>query len=305
MIRPLASDELVWFLARAFAFLGHRDPWGLARRVVARLRDPRRDAARAWVLAPDGGGGAGAEGPEPVAGIVAWPPDPDLDDPTLRLAQPWYVGDDPTPFVALVVQVLGRHPHEAVELDLAAVPDGAANAVREAFAALGFEADALRPLEFDLVEVPPLGRPLVLEAWRLDVDPEFRAFVAAAEEQPLGDGRWAWLKRAHGRFTPDLWCMAYETLDRPPVGYALAGRRRAGVDGEYALTAIGVAASLRGSTEMLRRLVLSLLHEFAGSSPLGRVRAELSNRDPKLVAILGSVGFEVGDPRPVLRRIPR
>jgi hypothetical protein len=305
VIRPLASDELVWFLARAFAFVGHRDPWGLARRAVARLRDPRRDAARAWVLVPEGGDGEAPDALEPVAGIVAWPPDPDVDDPTLRLAQPWYVGDDPADFGALVAHVLDRHPHEAVELDLSAVPEDAASAVRGALAELGFEADALRPLAFDLAEVPPLGRPLVLEAWRLDVDPEFRAFVAAAEEQPLGDGRWAWLKRAHGRFTPDLWCMAYETLDRPPVGYALAGRRRTGVDGEFALTAIGVAAPHRGSTEMLRRLVLSLLHEFAGISPLGRVRAELSDRDPKLVAILSSVGFEVGEPRPVLRRIPR
>lgn len=305
MIRPLASDELVWFLARSFAFVGHRDPWGLARRSVARLRDPRRDASRAWIVVPDGGVGAAAEAVEPVAGLVAWPPAADLDDPTLRLAQPWFVGDDLAPFEALVAHVLARHPHEAVELDLAAVPTAAASAMEGALAASGFAADALRPLAFDLAEVPPLGRPLVLEAWRLDVDPAFRAFVAGAEEQPLGDGRWAWLKRAHGRFTPDLWCMAYETLDRPPVGYALAGRRRAGVDGEFALTAIGVAAPHRGSTEMLRRLVLSVLHEFAGASPLGRVRAELSDRDPKLVAILRSVGFDVGDPRPVLRRLPR
>lgn len=309
MIRPLASDELVWFLARAFAFVDHRDPWGLARRTVVRLRDPRRDAARAWVLVPDAGRGEASndagEAVEPVAGIVAWPPDPDLDEPTLRLAQPWYVGDDASGFAALVGDVLERHPHEAVELDLSAVPKARAAAMHAALAGVGFEEDALRPLAFDLSEVPPLGRPLVLEAWRLDVDHEFRTFVAAAEEQPLGDGRWAWLKRAHGRFTPDLWCLAHETLDRPAVGYALAGRRRTGVDGEFALTAIGVSAPHRESTEMLRRLVLSLLHEFAGSSPLGRVRAELSDRDPKLIAILNSVGFDVGDPRPVLRRIPR
>jgi hypothetical protein len=300
VIRRLASDELVWFLARSFAFLGHRDAWGLARRAVARLRDPRRDAGRAWVLVPDG-----AEGGEPVAGVVAWPPDPELDDPTLRLAQPWYVGGDPQRFAALVATVLDRHPHEAVELDLSAVPVGEATVLRDVLGAVGFEPDALHPLAFDLAEVPPLGRPLVLEAWRLEVDGDFRAFVAAAEGEPLGDGRWAWLKRAHGRFTPDLWCMAYETLDRAPVGYALAGRRRPGVDGEVALTAIGVAAPHRGSTEMVRRLVLSVLHEFAGASPLGRVRAEVSERDPKLVAILRSVGFDVGEARPVLRRLPR
>ena len=76
------------------------------------------------------------------------------------------------------------------------------------------------------------------------------------------------------------------------------------MDGELALTAVGVAAGHRDSTEMLRRLVLSVLHELAGASPFGRVRAELSERDPKLVAILRSVGFDVGAPRPVLRRLP-
>ena len=205
MIRPLASDELVWFLARAFAFVGHRDPWGLARRSVARLRDPRRDAARAWVLVPDGAAPNAAEPVEPLAGIVAWPPDLDHDDPTLRLAQPWFTGGDAAGFGALVEQVLERHPHEAAELDLSAVPSAQAAEIHGALGAMGFEPEALRPLAFDLAQVPPLGRPLVLEAWRLDVDPAFRAFVSAAEEQPLGDGRWAWLKRAHGRFTPDLW----------------------------------------------------------------------------------------------------
>lgn len=296
MIRPLASDELVWFLARAFAFIGHRDPWGLARRAVADLRDARRDAARSWVL---------GVGDEPTAGVVAWPPDTERDDPTLRLAQPWFVTDDAGPFRALVERVLERHPHEAVELDLSAVPADGAAAIAAALEPLGFEPDVLYPLDFDLAEVPPLGRPLVLEAWRLDVDGDFRAFVAAAEGGAIGEGRWAWLKRAHGRFTPDLWCLAYETLDREPVGYALAGRRRAGVDGELALTAVGVAAAHRGSTEMLRRLVVSVLHELAGASPLGRVRAELSARDPKLLEILRSVGFEVGAPRPVLRCLPR
>ncbi|MDF1523834.1 MAG: hypothetical protein P1P87_13585, partial [Trueperaceae bacterium] len=252
MIRPLASDELVWFLARAFDFIGHRDPWGLARRAVANLRDPRRDAARSWVF---------GVGDEPTAGVVAWPPDAERDAPTLRLAQPWFVGADPAAFRPLVERVLERHPHEAVELDLAAVPAEAAAAIGAALAPLGFERDVLHPLAFDLAEVPPLGRPLVLEAWRLEADGTFRAFVAAAEGGAIGEGRWAWLKRAHGRFTPDLWCLAYETLDREPVGYALAGRRRAGVDGELALTAVGVAAAHRGSTEMLRRLVLSVLHE--------------------------------------------
>jgi hypothetical protein len=305
LIRSLAPDELPWFLTRAFAFLGHRDPWGLAQRSVARLRDVRRDASRAWVLesAPGGTASAAAVG-EPTAGVVAWPPDPDRDDPTLRLAQPWHDGDDPAPFTELVGELLRRQPHEAVELDLSALGPERAAALGAALAPLGFERDGLRSLGFELAETPPLGRPLVLEGWRLTADAAFRAFVAEAEGVALHEGRWAWLKRAHGPFTPDLWFLAYETLDQPPVGYALAGRRRGGVDGELALTAVGVARAHRGSTEMLRRLLLTLLHELAAESPVGRLRAEFSTTDTKLVAIMRSIGFEVGDVRPVLRCLP-
>jgi hypothetical protein len=301
VIRSLTPDELPWFLARSFAFVGHRDAWGLAQRSVARLRDPRRDAGRAWVLA-DGTPGRG--GSDPRAGVVAWPPDPDLDEPTLRLAQPWHDGEDPVDFVRLVEEVLRREPHEAVELDLSAVPRASAERLTGRLAPLGFRADRLRALAFDLSDTPPLGRPLVLEAWRLETDAAFRAFVGRCEGMVVREGRWAWLKRAHGPFAPDLCLLAYETLDLPPVGYALAGRRRLGVDADLGLSAIGVAPEHRGSTEMLRRLLLTVLHEFAGQSPLGRVRAELSLTDPKLVSILRSIGFEVGDVRPVLRRLP-
>jgi len=301
LIRSLTADELPWFLTRAFAFLGHRDPWGLAQRSVARLRDVRRDASRAWVLDP----ADAAAGPvAPAAGVVAWPPDPDRDDPTLRLAQPWHDGDDPGPFVELVAEVLRRQPHEAVELDLSGLGPDRAATLAEALAVLGFARDGLRSLGFELAETPPLGRPLVLEGWRLADDAAFRAFVAEAEGTPLREGRWAWLKRAHGPFTPDLWFLAYETLDQPPVGYALAGRRRGGVDGELALTAVGVARAHRGSTEMLRRLLLTLLHELAAESPVGSLRAEFSTTDTKLLAIMRSIGFDVGELRPVLRRLP-
>ena len=241
---------------------------------------------------------------EPTAGVVAWPPDPELDDPTLRLAQPWHTGEDAGPFARLVAELLRRLPHEAVELDLSGLDADRAAHLGAALAPLGFEPDGLRALAFDLADTPPLGAPLVLEGWRLERDAEFRAFVAEAEGIALREGRWAWLKRAHGPFTPDLWLLAYEALDRPPVGYVLAGRRRGGIDGELALTAVGVARAHRASTEMLRRLLLTLLHEVAAESPVGRVRTELSTTDPKLVRILRSIGFEVGDVRPVLRRLP-
>ena len=310
MIRSLTPDELPWFLTRAFAYLGHGDPWGLAQRSVARLRDARRDASRTWVLESAAGATAPAGAPAlgaaeaPKAGVVAWPPDPDRDDPTLRLAQPWHDGDDPTPFAELVGEVLRRQPHEAVELDLSALGPVRAVTLGNALAPLGFEPDGLRSLAFELAETPPLGRPLVLEGWRLAADADFRSFVAEAEGVALREGRWAWLKRAHGPFTPDLWFLAYEALDQPPVGYALAGRRRGGVDGELALTAVGVAKVHRGSTEMLRRLLLTLLHELAAESPVGRLRAEFSTTDAKLVAIMRSIGFDVGDVRAVLRRLP-
>jgi hypothetical protein len=302
LIRSLTPDELPWFLTRAFAYLGHRDPWGLAQRSVARLRDVRRDASRAWVLEPAVASGAATA--VPAAGVVAWPPDPDRDDPTLRLAQPWHDGDDPTPFAELVGELLRRQPHEAVELDLSGLGPRRAEALGDALAPRGFEPDGLRALAFELAETPPLGRPLVLEGWRLAADADFRSFVAEAEGVALREGRWAWLKRAHGPFTPDLWFLAYETLDQAPVGYALAGRRRGGVDGELALTAVGVAQVHRDSTEMLRRLLLTLLHELAAESPVGRLRAEFSTTDAKLVAIMRSIGFDVGDVRAVLRRLP-
>jgi hypothetical protein len=55
---------------------------------------------------------------------------------------------------------------------------------------------------------------------------------------------------------------------------------------------------------MVRRLLLSVLREWSALSPMGRVRASLSLQDPKLVAILRSIGFDVGRLRPVLRRLP-
>lgn len=297
VIRALTADELPWFLARSFGFVGHSDPWGLAQRAAVRLQEPRRDAARSWVRQP-------AVAEEPNAGVVAWPPNPSLDDPTLRFAQPWFSGSDPEPLVALMVNLLRMTPHEAAELDLSAIPAPQAAQLTHALGAIGFERDTLRTLDFALADTPPLGAPLVFEGWREGMDAGMRAFVSNAEQMALREGRWAWLKRAHGPFTPDLWWLAYETLDQPPVGYVLAGRRRDGIDGVVSLTMLGVSQAHRSSTEMLRRLLLTALQEFAAVAPLGRVQAEFSGAIPKLVSVLRSVGFEVGDPRPVLRRLP-
>jgi hypothetical protein len=296
VIRTLSPDELVWFLGRSFAFLGHADPHGLASRLSPRLREPRREAAHAFVWQP----------PEasPTAGVAVRFPDPDDDDRTLRLAQPWF-DHDAQDFAALVRELERRHAFEAARLDLPALPGERVEALGRVLAPQGFELEVLRPLSFDLAEVPPLGAPLVLEAWRLPADGAFRRVVARAEGwEPLSDRRWAYLKRASGPFTPDLWFMASEGPDRDPAGYALCGPLAAGVEARFGLTAAGVLPEHRGSTVMLRRVLLSLLHELAGMSPLGRVEAELSDRDPKLIDILRSLGFAVGPAVPVLRRVP-
>jgi hypothetical protein len=282
-------------MGRSFAFLGHVDPHGLAQRLAPRLRDPRREAASTFVWQV----GDAA----PTAGLFVVAPDAGDDDKTLRLAQPWFEGDAGE-FAALVRAVAERSPHESVRLDLPAQsPDG----VQRLTAALtpdGFDFDVLWPLAFELADTPPLGRPLLLEGWRLGADGAFRELVARAEGWPISDKRWAWLKRASGPFTPDLWFLASETPDQPAVGYALCGPVSLGVEARYGLTAAGVLPEHRGSTVMLRRVLLSLLHELAGLSPLGRVEAELSHRDPKLVDILRSIGFAVGEPCPVLRCLP-
>jgi hypothetical protein len=299
-MRSLTLDELPWFLARAFAFVGHGDPWGLAHRLAPRLRSARRDAAEAWVWLPEGAEGTA----EPRAGAAVRPNPWLQEDPTLHLGLPWFAGADPAPFVALVSALLERGPQEAVEIDLSTLDAVRRRALGVALGPLGFRADQRHILHFDLAETPPLGRPLVLEGWRLERDAPFRAFVAEAEGMPIGDRRWAFMKRAAGIFTPEMWMLAFETLDQPPVGYALGARERAGFDGVWRLTGLGVGQPWRATTEMLRRLVLSLLHDWAAQSPLGRVEAQLWGEDLKLIDILRSVGFEVRERVPVLRHHP-
>ncbi len=294
MVRSLQPAELTWFVARSLAFLGHLDPHGLAQRVAPRLRHTRRDASRCFVWQRDGA---------PSAGVVALAPEPDDDERTLRFAQPWFEGD-PLDLVRLVAELSERFDHEAAELDLVALAVGQKEHVSGLLAGEGFDLDVVRTLRFELAEVPPLGLPLALEAWRPPVDATLRELVGRSEGWRLSDRRWAWLKRVSGPFRPDLWFLAAEAPDRPPLGYALCGARAVGVETAFGLTTAGVVPEHRGSTEMLRRLLLSLLHELAAISPLGRVEARLSGHDPKLVEILRSIGFQVGAPRPLLRRLP-
>lgn len=287
--------ELTWFVARSLSFLGHLDPNGLAQRVAPRVRDTRREAACCYVWQRESGA--------PSAGMVALPPDPDEDDRTLRLAQPWFEAD-PGDLVRLVAELSERFEHEAAEIDLVALGDAHTERLAALFAPDGFDLDVVRTLRFELADVPPLGSPLTLEAWRPAVDGALRELVGRSEGWALSDRRWAWLKRASGPFRPDLWFLASEAPDQPPLGYALCGARAVSVAATFGLTSAGVAPEHRGSTEMLRRLTLSLLHELAGVSPLGKVETRLSGYDPKLIEILRSIGFAVGTPRPLLRRLP-
>jgi hypothetical protein len=108
----------------------------------------------------------------------------------------------------------------------------------------------------------------------------------------VGDHAWAYFKRWRGSFTPDLWFMARETLDQPPVGYAFFGAKVQGIDSVYYLTAAGVLQEHRTSSEMLRRVVISSMLELAAQSPLGRIETSLTMADPKLVQIFESLGFD-------------
>jgi hypothetical protein len=295
VIRTLQPAEVTWFVARSLAFLGHVDPHGAAQRLAPLLRNARRDAAASFVFER-------AKGP-PTAGVVALAPEPDDDDRTLRLAQPWF-DEDPEDLARLVAELSARFDHEAAELDLVGIPADRVERLAAPLAGEGFDLEVVRTLRFELADVPPLGRPLSLEAWRLSVDAALRELVGRCEGWSLSDRRWAWLKRVAGPFRPDLWYVAAEAPDRPPVGYALCGARTMGVTATVTLTAAGVVPEERRSDEVLQRLVLSLLHELASTSPLGRLETTLPGRDQHLVDVLRSVGFAAEPPRPLLRRLP-
>lgn len=294
VVRKLSPEELVWFVSRAVAFLGHGDPWGFAQRLAPRIKDLRRDADRSHVLFDDGHPAAGAF----VRGHAAGD-----DDQSLTLTQLWYASE-PEALRQLVSELFRQFPHEAVYAPLVGVPQLVIERLQAALAPLGFVVDHYLDLRFELSEVPPLGLPLVLEAWTLASDEAFRQIYQSAEGEELSDGAWAWLKRWRGPFKPDLWLIARETLDQEPVGYAFVGTTEDGLEASYYLTAVGVLPEHRHSSEMLRRLVVSILTDLASRSPLGRIDTSLSERDPKLIEILRSLGFETDARYPILVKLP-
>jgi hypothetical protein len=294
VIRRLSPDELVWFVSRAVAFQGHSDPWGFAQRLAPALKDLRRDAERCFVRFDEG---------HPVAGVFARFHAREEDDQSLELTQLWFEGDHEA-LHGLIAELFRLHPHESVYVPLVGVPTEPSGRLAAALAPLGFAADTFLDLRFDLTEVPPIGLPLVLEAWSPESDGAFRTIFEAAEGGERSDNAWAWLKRWRGPFRPDLWFIARETLDQEPVGFAFVGTIQRSLDASYYLTAVGVLSEHRHSSEMLRRLTVSTLIELSARSPLGRIDTTLSTRDPKLIDILRSLGFETGDPYMMLMKAP-
>jgi hypothetical protein len=283
VIRSLAPDELGWFLSQYYAFLGHRDPRGLAKRVLKDARDLDHEAVRSFIYLD------AFDRPRAGANVLA--PLPGEDDQNLHLSNLWHVGD-PQDLGWLLSRLLARHPHEAAHAPLYNLPAAHVQGLAPVFEAQGFALETVCELAFELADLPPLGLPLVLEAWTHESDEGFREVFEQAEAEAVSDARWAYLKRSRGSFSPDLWFIARETLDQPPVGYAFYGAERKGIDGVYYLTAAGVLQEYRFSSEMLRRLVLSSMHELAARSPLGRLETSLGGRDPKLLEIFGLLGFD-------------
>lgn len=276
------------------AFQGHRDPYGFAQRIGPRLRDPRRDAGRSFV-AESGG--------MPTAGAHMLPPDPEAHDQSLHLMQLWYE-DDPADLTRLLEELLAKQPHEAVYVPLHGLLPRTVGKLAAALEPLGFGKDRYHRLRFDLVDVPPLGSPLVLEAWNPGADRAFRDLFERSEGE-VSERTWSWMKRKHGPFFPDLWFLARETLDQEPSGYAFCGALQQGIDASYYLTAVGVLPEHRDTSEMLRRVVVTTLEQLSVRSPLGRIETTLSGADPKLVSILHSLGFRTVDAYDLYVKIPR
>lgn len=230
-------------------------------------------------------------------------PEPEAHDQSMVLTQLWF-DDDPRELTELLEDLLAKQPHEAVYAPLHGLLPNTVDRLSKALSPLGFVRDRYHRLRFDLVDVPPLGAPLVLEAWSAENDGAFRDLFERAEG-PIGERTWAWMKRKHGPFFPDLWFVARKTLDQEPAGYVFCGTLQQGIDAAFYMTAVGVLPEHRDTSEMLRRVVVSTLEELTVRSPLGRIETTLSDADPKLVSILHSLGFRTVDAYDLFVKIPR
>ena len=299
MIRALSSSELQWFLAQHYTFIGHSDPRGFAHWAAGSLRDADAEAAKSFVLMDA----------LPKAGVHVRAPEPEEDDQNLYLSNAWFA-DDPADLTTLLRDLLRTHPHEAAHHPLHGLLGETVARLEPVFASLGFRLEGVRDMRFSLSELPPLGVPLLLEAWTEENDAGFGEVFRLAEGRAASDESWAYLKRRRGPFRPDLWLVARETLDQPPVGYAFYGLLdeglvEPGLESRYHLAALGVLEKFRGSSAMLRRLALSSMHELAARSPLGFLETTVLEADPKLIRILETLGFTTTDRYRTFSRTPR
>ena len=296
MIRSTSPDELEWFLASSYEFLGHSDPRAFARQSMRAFHDPAGEAENSFILF--------APGDVPLAGAYVQAPEPEEDDQNLLLSNLWFKRDA-ADLRALLEHLLDKFDHEAVHCPLYNVSPTRLEMLGPVLTALGFEGRQAVDLEFDLAELPPLGTPLVLEAWSEESDEQFQSVFEQGEGFRPSEAFWAWLKRWRGPFHPNLWFLASATLDQEPVGYAFYGVLEDSIDGVYYLTAVGVLAEHRDSAEMLQRLLLSSMQELAARSPFARLQTLVTQRDPKLVRIMESIGFEQRGSYPVFVKQPK
>lgn len=281
-------------MRRALEFAGHENAGNLALQLQRMLRHPVQDAAASYALFEAGDGLAGAN----VRGE-----DDGNSARRVTLFNVWHAGE-PHYLYELASELLARHHHEVAFVPLYLLPEERCRELAAVLAPLGFVRDRYHTLRFDLTEVPPLGSPLVLEAYREEDERAFKDAYRSAEGERPSDARWAYLKRKGGPFSPDLWFLARETLDQRAVGYAFCSATKRGVDASYVLDGAGVLGELRSDSDMLRRLLISLLHELAMRAPMGTVEAELPSGDPKLVQILVSLGFVEVEVTPTLVKLP-
>lgn len=294
VVRHVALDELAWFLTETLRFAGHGHPGALGRDLTSRLRDPRRDAERCWVDVSRQGA--------PTAGAVVRPPHEDDDERTVALGPMWFVGDVDAAR-GFVREVLASIPHDAVVVDVSDARPALVARLEAWLHPLGFDTRRSVRMVFPLVDTPPLGAPYAIEAWTPENDAVFKNTVEASEGRRVSEARWSWWKRKGGAFRPDTWFVHRITPDQDPVGYALC-HGEGDLDGAHVIEAAGVVASERGSTEAVRRLLITTLLELAAMSPWGTATIDADDGDPKWARILERIGFDSVSHRVVLERRP-
>ncbi len=282
MIRKLASDELHWFLVKAYSFLGHSDPNRFVNSLISRMSDLDSEAKKCLIYKDESRG--------PLAGLVVLAPQKDASDQNLYIANLWYANKMEDALI-LLEHIQSKYHYEAIHYPLYNHSKQLISALKPIFDKQGFDLNKETELEFKLNSLPPLGRPLVMESWTHKIDKKYREIYNACEGAEISDEAWAYLKRKSGSFNPNLWFLVSEGLDQEPIGYAFYSAKGFAIDAAYDQSGVGVLARYRNSSEMLKRLVLSSMHELAAISPFGTVKTRIDG-DDKLISIFEGLGFE-------------